>query len=262
MRLPAFFLLLIPLAGVAGTVPAGVGFEQRIGERLPLEARFSCADGLVRPLGAIMGEKPAILVFNYFRCPEMCSLVSSGTIDAIRQLKLGVGADFTVITVSIDPTDTVEMAREHRLQDIAHYGRPGAGPGWNTLVGDQPSIERLATAAGFHYAFDPRTRQYAHPSGLVVVTPRGRVAGYFLGVDYDAQGLAEAIRRAASGRTGESVFNLVFLCFQGGAQEGAHARLIWAALSVAVIATVAVLFGGIAVMLARERRQREGDGTA
>jgi protein SCO1/2 len=258
------FLIALALAGIAraAPVPVSVGFEQRIGESLPLEARFTGSDGVARPLREYLGGKPAVLIFNYFRCPEMCSLVSSGSIDALRHLKLSAGSDFVVITVSIDPTDSAEMARVRRLQDIAHYGRPGAGRGWHTLVGNFSSISALAKAAGFHFAYDPGSRQYAHPSGLIVVTPRGVVASYFMGIDFDASRLAEALHRAAENRTGESVFSLVFICFQGGEHEGRYGRLIWTILYVAVAGTAAALFGGIGLMLAREHRRKEGEGAA
>jgi protein SCO1 len=261
---PIALIAILALAPIAPAEPrpGSVGFEQRIGEQLPLDARLTGSDGVARPLREFMGGKAGVLIFNYFRCPEMCSLVSSGAMDALRQLKLGAGTDYTVITVSIDPTDTPEMARVRRLQDIAHYGRPGAERGWNTLVGDEATVSALARAAGFHFEYDPASRQYAHPSGLVVVTPRGVVASYFMGVDFDAPRMAEALRRAADNRTGESAFSLVFLCFQGGAREGPHERLIWTALSVAVAATAAALFGGIGLMLAREHRKKRAKGAA
>jgi protein SCO1 len=257
-------IVLLALSGIARAAPFAdtVGFEQRIGEVLPLEARFTGPDGVSRPLREYMGGKPVVLIFNYFRCPEMCSLVAAGAMDALRDVKLSAGPDYTVITVSIDPTDTPETAGIHRLQDIAHYGRPGAGRGWNTLVGEEGPIAALAKAAGFHYAYDPGSRQYAHPSGLIVVTPRGVIASYFMGIDFDATRMAEALRRAAENKTGESAFSLVFLCFQGGAQEGIHGRLIWAALSVAVAATALAVFGGIGFMLFREHRKRKGEGAA
>ena len=257
-------IVVLALAAVARAAapPETVGFEQRIGESLPLDARFTGPDGVARPLREFMDGRPAVLIFNYFRCPEMCSLVRSGAMDALRHLKLSAGTDYTVISVSVDPTDTPEMAKVHRLQDIAHYGRPGADRGWNTLVGKEAPVLALAKAAGFHFAYDPVSRQYAHPSGLVIVTPRGVVAGYFMGVDFDATRMSEALRRAAENKTGDSVFSLVFLCFQGGGRQGPHGRLIWAALSVAVAATVFALFGSIGFMLVREHRGRKGGGAA
>ena len=242
----------------AAPTPDGIGFEQRIGELLPMGVLLTNGEGVTRPLGSWFGTKPVVLIFNYFRCPEMCSLVSSGAIDALRQLRSSAGRDFEVITVSIDPTDTPEMARTHERQDVAHYGRTGAGAGWHVLVGRTDQIAALTAAAGFHFEYDPRSRQYAHPSGLIVVTPRGAVSSYFMGVDFPARQMSAALREAAANRTGKSVFSLLFVCFQGGAEQGQYGRLIWTALWAGVALTVTALFGGIAWMLRTERRSRAG----
>jgi protein SCO1/2 len=120
----------------------------------------------------------------------------------------------------------------------------------------------LADAAGFHYRYDSQSRQYAHPSGLVVVTPKGIVSSYFMGIDFPADKMASAIRRAAANKTGNSVFSLIFVCFQGGSPEGRYGSLIWTALSVSVALTLTAVFGGILWMLREERRHRlEGAGT-
>ncbi|HZZ18937.1 MAG TPA: SCO family protein [Opitutaceae bacterium] len=260
MRLILGLLLLLPAAVFAGDRPEAVGFEQRIGETVPLDTPFTGSDGMIRPLRAYLGAKPSVLIFDYFRCPEMCSLVSSGAIDALRTLRQSAGSDFTVITISIDPTDTADIAAVHRLQDIGHYGRPGAGPGWNTLIGTGASITALTRAAGFHYSYDPKSGQFAHPSGLIVLTPEGVISNYFMGIDFDSTRLSESLKRASANQTGDSVFGLVFLCFQGSGEHGRHWGAVWVGLSAAVAATVVALFGAIAFMLAQERR-RVGKGT-
>jgi protein SCO1/2 len=211
-----------------------------------------------RPLRAYFGGRPAVLIFDYLRCPELCSLVSSGATDALRQLEATVGRDYSVISVSVDPTDTPQMADSRQRADVLKYGRTGASSGWHVLVGRAADINALAAAAGFHFHFDARSGQYAHPSGLLVVTPRGIVSSYFLGIDYAAPAMASAVRRAAENKTGTSVFSLLFVCFQGGSPQGRYGGLIWAALSTSVALTVAAVFGGIAFMLRNERRARSG----
>jgi len=248
--------LLLP-AAAAGS-DGGVGYEQRIGESLPLGTVLTDAQGRERPLGALLAGRPAVLIFTYFRCPEMCSLVASGAVESLRTLKATAGADYEVITVSIDPSDTAAMAREREHQDLGRYGRRGAAAGWHTLVGREDQVAALAAAAGFRYRFDPRSRQYAHPSGLVVLTPRGVVSRYFLGVDFPATDLAEALKAAAANQTGSSVFSLLLVCFQGGAQQGQYSRLVWIALWAGVLATLGAVFGGIAWMLGQERRRLMG----
>jgi protein SCO1 len=257
MRLLLLFLAL-PALAAATPAPEGVGFEQRNGELLPLGTRLTDAHGVARPLGAYFGTRPVVLVFNYFRCPEMCSLVSSGAIDTLRGLRLSAGLDYEVVTVSIDPTDTPAMAAERERQDVAHYGRMGAASGWHTLVGEEAPVAALAAAAGFHYRYDPRSGQYAHPSGLIVVSPRGIISRYFMGVDFPVRDMATALRDAGANRTGDSVFSLLFICFQGGGPQGRYSRVIWIGLWVGVAASLLGVFGGITWMLRQEHLARSG----
>jgi protein SCO1/2 len=238
------------------TVPADVRFEQRIGQALPMGTLFTDENGHTRPLGSFFASKPAVLYFNYFNCPQLCSLVSAGTVDVLRQVESSIGKDYSVISVSIDPADTVPMARSHQMQEVLHYGRTGASGGWHTLVGGPAAIRELAAAAGFHYVYDPRSRQFAHPSGFLVVTARGVVSSYFLGVDFPAPQVASALRLAAENRMGRSVFSLLFICFEGGSPQGEYGRLIWIVLSASVALTVAAVFGGIAWMLRAEHLGR------
>jgi protein SCO1/2 len=259
MKRLLLFLALPALAASASTpVPDAVGFEQRIGEQLPLGTRLTDARGVSRPLGDYFGRRPVVLIFNYFRCPEMCSLVSGGAIDALRAIRPSAGGDYEVLTVSIDPTDTPAIAAERERQDVAHYGRTGASAGWHTLVGGQARVAALADAAGFHYRYDPRSGQYAHPSGIIIVSPRGVVSRYFMGVDFPAGDLAEALRNAGANRTGDSAFSLLFVCFQGDAAQGRYSRVIWVALWASVAATLLGVFGGIAWMVRQERRAQMG----
>jgi protein SCO1 len=253
------------LAALGAHLRAGVpelGFEQRIGQTLPMDAVFTGSDGTSRPLRFYFGGKPAVLIFDYFRCPELCSLVASGATDALRQLRLTVGKDYTVIIVSIDPSDTVQMAAARQSEDILRYGRSGSSLGWHILLGKPAEIKALTEAAGFHYRYDVRSRQYAHPSGLVVVTPTGIVSRYFLGIDYTASEMAPAVQRASENKTGSSVFNLLFVCFEADAQKGQYDGIVWATLASGVALTVSAVFGGIAWMLRGELKTRSGRGGA
>jgi protein SCO1/2 len=255
-RTAAIVLFAAVLVSRAGAAGPEIGFEQRIGHSLPLDASFVGRDGISRPLRSYFDGKPAVLVFDYFNCPELCSLVASGVTDSLRQLEATVGKDYSVITVSIDPNDTPQMADARQRSEVLHYGRTGASAGWHVLVGTPGPIDALAEAAGFHYRYDRRSRQFAHPTGVVVVTPQGIVSSYFLGIDYSAPAMASAIRRAAANKTGPSVFSLLFVCFEGGTPVGRYGALIWTALSASVALTVVIVFGGIAWMVRNERKLR------
>ncbi|MEO6876749.1 MAG: SCO family protein, partial [Opitutaceae bacterium] len=214
------------------------GFEQRIGQTLPLDTGFRDEQGVVRPLRDYFGRTPVVLYFNYFRCPQLCSVVADGVLDGLRRLNATVGRNLTVISISIDPTDTAAAALIKQKQEVGRYGRKGAAAGWHTLTGDAAAIKAMTDAAGFHFTYDSRSRLFGHASGLVIVTPEGVVSRYFLGVNFPAPELAAAVERAASNRTGEPVFNLLLLCLQGGSPTGPYGRLIWLVLSISVGLTV------------------------
>ena len=232
----------------------GVRFEQRIGKRLPLELALRGTDGTARPLAAYFRERPVVLYFGYTRCPQLCSVVSDATVDVLRHLEPGVGREFDVINVSIDPAETVADAQTAESSAVRLYGRSGAAEGWHYLIGSEPAIRALTDAAGFHFRYDPVSRQYAHASGFLIATPDGTISRYFLGVDFAASDVAAALRRAAAGKTGESVYDLVLLCFRGEGIGGRYGELIWRVLGASVALTVLGLGGGVGWMLWQERR--------
>jgi protein SCO1/2 len=241
----------------AGVLPFGgaVNFEQRIGETLPLEVKFADTAGRLHALGDYFHGKPVVLYFGYARCPQLCGVVADGTVAALRQLRPEVGRDFAVVSISIDPTETV-TENAHRLSDAVHrYGRPGdAANGWHYLTGSEEAIRAVTAAAGFRYTFDARSRQYAHPSGFFIATPDGRISAYFLGVVFSASDVAQALGRAGEGGASSPVVQLLLLCFRGDGITGRYGPLIWRALIVAVVLTVLGVGGGIGWMLREERR--------
>jgi protein SCO1/2 len=256
-KLGLIVVLSVALTSRAASPPAAAPeFEQRIGQTLPLDTVFLDEHGAARPLRAFFGKGPVVLYFNYFRCPQLCSVVADGTVDVLRRLEATVGRDYSVVSISIDPTDTVAMAAVQQQQAVGRYGRTGATTGWHTLTGGEAAIRAVTAAAGFHFTYDPRSQLYAHPSGVIIVTPTGIVSRYFLGVDFPGPDMATALTRAAANQTGAPVFNLLFVCFQGDGPTGRYGRLIWVVLSISVALTVAGVFGGVAWMLYREHQVR------
>lgn len=255
------FVLLMPASLGGEASLADVRFEQRLGVSLPLSAKFIDADGNPRELRDVVGRKPTVLFFGYARCPQLCQIVADGTVEALRRLRWSVGREFAVVAISIDSTETVADARARRQQAVRSYGRGESVHGWNYFVGAESDIRAVAIAAGFHYAFDAASRQYAHPSGFIVVTPAGVVSRYFLGVDFRESEIASSLARAREGKTGESVFDLTLRCFRGDGAGGRYGRIIWGVLASGVALTVVGLSVGIGWMLRQERRgtvAREG----
>jgi len=252
------FLLLLVLpflaAGAAGQAP--LAFEQRLGEQLPLDSRLVDEAGHAVRLGDYFGSRAALLIFGYYKCPQLCSVLERNVIDLLRELQPTVGRQFDVIYVSIDPGDGPADARIERNSAARSYGRGPAVGGWHYLTGREAEVRAVAAAAGFAYRYDPVTRQYMHPTGFIAVTRSGVISRYFPGLDFPSSDVAAAIRRAGQGKTGETAFNLVLECFRGSGVTGRYGHVAWRALEWGVALTMAGLFGGIGWMLHEEFKLR------
>ncbi|HEU5078380.1 MAG TPA: SCO family protein [Opitutaceae bacterium] len=264
-RLPArvsawaaqFVVLLFLVSGPVARANApysSLHYDQNIGRALPLNLVFTDESGQPFDLHEAFGQGPVVLVFGYWHCPQLCSVVSNAAIQALRQLRPEAGNRFSYVYVSIDKSDTPRDAAVAKAHDLKLFAHAGAEPRWHYLVGSEANVRALADAAGFNYKFDQPTKEYAHPSGFVIVTPSGVISRYFLGIDFKSEEIAKSLRDAAKGGTGNPVFDLVLLCFRGEGITGPYGKIIWHVLQVAVTSTVLALVLGIARMLRDERR--------
>ncbi len=255
--------LLFCLALLAGSLAAqtlsdaqlhAVGFEQNLGGRLPLNLAFRDEAGHVVRLGGYFGSRPVVLVFAYFRCPNLCTVVLNGALECLRNLPWTVGREFEVVVVSIDPSDTPASARAKKQTYALRYGRPGSSAGWHFLTGDSSSIATLTQAAGFRYAYDPASKQFAHASGLLIATPAGQISRYFLGIEYPPKEVRAALAEAAQQKVGGLAERLLLLCFHYNPITGRYARVISWIIQGCGIGTVAAL-GLLMIHLQRVHRQ-------
>jgi protein SCO1 len=230
-----------------------IAFEQRLNEPLPLDLAFRDEAGAAVRLGDYFGYKPVILTLNYYQCPMLCSLVLEGLARSLRVLAFTAGEQFEVVTVSINPGETAMLAAAAKARYIRDYGRPGAADGWHFLTGEAPAIARLTEAVGFRYGYDADKDQYAHAAGLVVLTPQGKLARYFYGVEFSPRDLRLALVEAAFGTIGSPVDQLLLYCYHYDPATGRYSLMVTRALQVAGVATMLVLAGFMVVMFRRER---------
>lgn len=231
-----------------------VGFDQRLGETLPLDLPFRDETGKSVRLGDYFGAKPVLLTFVYFRCPVLCPQIVIGTSAALKGVSFEPGRDFEVVFVSFDPQDTPAQAAEKKSAAIERYGKPASAGGWHFLTGDAEAIRSLTAAAGFRYAYDPTIQQFAHASGVVVATPDGRLARYLYGVEYAPKDLKLALFEAGEGRIGGLSEKLMLLCFNYDAALGKYTVATLFAIKVAGAVTLAALIFSMVWMLRSERR--------
>lgn len=231
-----------------------VRFDQRLDEQVPLDLAFRDEANQRVRLGSYFGQRPVVLALVYYRCPKLCNQVLMGMVSAIRAIDLQAGDDFEVVVVSIDPQETPLLAAEKKRGYLGNYGRSGAARGWHFLTGDEPEIATLAEAVGFQYRFDERSGQFAHASGIVVITPAGRLSRYFYGIDYPTRDLRLGLVEASEHRIGSAVDQLLLFCFHYDPLTGKYSLAIMNILRLLGVATVLALGAGVVIMLRRERR--------
>jgi protein SCO1 len=227
-----------------------VGIDQNLNQQIPLNLTFRDETGKTVELGQYFGSKPVVLSLVYFNCPMLCTMVENSLLQTLKQIQFSVGDQFNVLTVSFDPHDTPEMAAAKRAMYTGLYGRKGAAAGWHFLTGDEPSIRALTKAVGFRYAYDPQSGQYAHATAIMVLTPQGKLARYFYGIQYPPGGLRLSLVEASHEQIGSPVDAILLFCCAYNPATGKYGLLVSRLLMIAGGLTVLVI-GGLIVMLSR-----------
>jgi protein SCO1/2 len=224
----------------------GVGIDQNLDAQVPLDLTFRDESGAAVRLQQYFHKgKPVILNLVYYECPMLCTLVLNGLTSALRALSFDVGKQFEIVTVSFSPEETPELAASKKKTYLDEYRRPGADEGWHFLTGEVAAIERLASTVGFRYRYDPTIKQFAHAAAIMVLTPKGRVARYFYGVEYSPRDLRLGLIEAAENRIGNPIDQLLLYCFHYDPATGKYSATILSILRVAAAATVLALVGFI-----------------
>lgn len=231
-----------------------VGIDQKLSTPLPLELFFQDETGQTIQLRQYFDNKPVILAFVYYECPMLCTQVLNGLVESLRTLSFDAGKQFDVITVSFDPGETPKLAAEKKANYLKQYERSGTAAGWHFLTGDSAAIRQLTSAVGFRYKYDASTDQFAHASGLMVITPEGKIARYFYGIEYPARDLRLALIEASENKIGSPVDQLLLYCFHYDPLTGKYGLVIMNVLRVAGVATVLLLGTFMLVMFRRDRR--------
>jgi protein SCO1 len=228
-----------------------VGIEQRLNEQIPSELTFRDESGKMVRLADYFGKKPVILNLVYFQCPMLCSEVLSGLTSALSIVKFDVGKEFDIITVSIDPRDTPEMATEKKASILKRYHRAGAEQGWHFLTGDQANITALAKAAGFGYEYDQATGQFAHATAIMILTPEGKISRYLYGVEYPPKDVRLGLVEASENKIGNAVDEVLLYCYHYDPATGKYGAIIMNILRLAGVITILILGAFMFVMFRR-----------
>jgi protein SCO1/2 len=242
----------------------GVGIAQNLNQQLPLTLTFTDDHGQQVQLAQYFGKRPAILALVYYQCPMLCSEELNGLTGALQMVNFVPGRDFDVIVVSIDPSEGTDLAAAKKRSYVKRYGHPETADGWHFLTGTQTNIDALTKAVGFGYVKIPgpdgKLTQFAHASSIQIVTPAGKLAQYYMGVEYSPKDLRLGLVEASANRIGSPVDNILTYCYHYDPRTNTHSLIVARVVQLGGLVTVSTLGGFMLLMFRRDSRLND-DGT-
>jgi protein SCO1/2 len=233
-----------------------VGIDQRLNEQVPLSILFRDEAGQTVTLADYFQGRPAILVLAYYRCPMLCTQVLNGLTFGLRGISFNAGDEFQVVIVSFDERESPELAAAKKASYVHAYGRPGAEKGWHFLTGAQSSIDQLTRAVGFRYRYDPKQDQFAHASGIFLLTAQGKIARYLFGIKFAPTDLRLGLIEASENRIGSPIDQLSLLfCYHYYPSIGQYTVRVLNLVRLGGVITVVVLVTSLFMAWRRERRK-------
>jgi protein SCO1/2 len=237
----------------------GVGVEQHLNTQLPLNLTFTDDTGKLVPLSTYFGKRPAILALVYYQCPMLCSEELNGLTSALEMVKYVPGKDFDIIVVSIDPTEGTNLAAAKKRSYMIRYGHPETANGWHFMTGTQANIDALTEAVGFRYLKIPgpdgKLTQFAHASAIQIVTPTGKMAQYYMGVEYSPKDLLLGLDEASSNKIGSPVDNILTYCYHYDPQTNTHSLIVARVVQLGGVVTMGMLGGFMFLMFRKDYTQ-------
>jgi protein SCO1 len=233
-----------------------VDLEQKLGAQIPLDVEFRDEAGKTVSLKEYFGRRPVILSLMYYGCEDLCPLVIDGLVRSMRPLSFNIGDQFDVITLSFDSRDTPALAAAKKSDFVNKYSRPGAEKGWHFLTGDETAIRRLTEAVGFRYNYDRENDRFGHATGIMLLTPDGKIARYFYGIEFSPRDLRLGLIEASAKKIASPIDQLLLFCYHYDPATGKYSLLVTKMVRLAGIATVLALVTFIAVMLRRDRNRK------
>lgn len=231
----------------------GVGIDQNLNAQVPLDLTFKDDTGQTVRLGQYFRQKPVVLALVYYECPMLCDMVLNGLTHSMEQISLDLGRDYDVVTVSFNPKETWQLAASKKANYVEKYQRKGAAEGWHFLTGQEEAIKKLADTTGFHYKYDPITKQFAHAAGIMVLTPEGRIARYFYGIEYKPRDFRLGLVEASAHKIGSPVDAILLFCYHYDPMTGKYGMVIMNVIRALGSATVIALGALLFVLIRRDR---------
>ena len=234
------------------TALRNVGFEPPLNGQIPATIHFKDETGKDVTLGDYYHGKPVLLALVYYGCPMLCNQVEQGVVGSLKMLSFNPGTDYEVVFVSFDARESWEMAAQKKAAILAHFQRPQTAAGWHFLTGTQDEVDGVTQAANFRYSFDAKTNIFAHASGIMLLTPDGRISRYFYGVEYPSRDMRLGLIDASAGKIGSPIDHLLLYCFQYDPSTARYSATILRIVRLGGLLTIFTLVAGILIFRRRE----------
>lgn len=193
----------------------GVGIDQKIGSKIPLDVSFKNDQGeLVTLKDYLAPGKPILLSPVYYGCRSLCNYHLNGLTEGLKGLDWNPGEKFEIVAVSFDDREGPEIAKAKKENYLKFYGRPKTEKGWHFLTGDIKAIGALTSAVGFKFHWNSEMGEWAHPSSAIVISPDGTITRYLPGVFFRPQDIKLALNESVDGKLGTFVDRMVLFCFR------------------------------------------------
>jgi len=241
-----------PAAQNMPSVLQNVGFEPQLNAHLPIDLAFRDETGRTVQLREYFTQKPVLLAFVYYGCPMLCNQVEQGVVGTLRMLSFNPGRDYEVVFVSFDPRETADMAVQKKESAMTHFRRPETAGGWHFLTGSKESIDALTKGANFRYSFDQKSNLFAHASGILLLTPDGRISRYFYGVEYPARDVRLGLVDASAGKIGTPIDRALLFCYQYDPTSARYSASILKIIRLGGVLTILALVAGMLIFRRRD----------
>lgn len=246
-----------------GLPPAlvNLGFDPQLKAQIPLDTAFVDEYGQSATLRQYSGSKPIVLAFVYFTCPMLCNQAEQALVGTLKMISFNPGTDYQVVFISFDPSDTPDAALKKKHEALSRFARPSTDPGWHFLTGTRESIDAVTKAADFRFSYDQKTKLFGHASGILVLTPDGRISRYFFGVDYPPSNVRLGLVDASSGKIGTPVDHILLFCYQYDPTKARYSATILTVIRMGGIVTLLCMAIGFVIFRRRDHRADGGLGT-